>query len=253
MKTQRKVKSADEVLAGMLVECTGRALCDSGDYYGRHWQANQGMTLEDWRKQPEVVPYYYDGKLEYYTISVFHYLERQLDRNEVCESFDQWQGGDWDGEYYGISARAQTFLNRIGFEATGTVNSYNHESALSQVIQYTTGRIGEGTADSPCQFYVLLQIHGGCDVRGGYTDARLFVIDNEYCYDGGYLNPEDVWATYVPPQVFKDCPGQQTVFGVETTDGSIPLDSMYSGHSLTTTNGTEVEILEAGELAIGLF
>ena len=25
---------------------------------------------------------------------------------------------------------------------------------------------------------MILQIHGGCDVRGGYTNARLFKIDN---------------------------------------------------------------------------
>ena len=30
----------------MLTENTGRALCDSGDYYGRHWQQNQGRDFE---------------------------------------------------------------------------------------------------------------------------------------------------------------------------------------------------------------
>jgi hypothetical protein len=35
--------------------------------------------------------------------------------------------------------------------------------------------------------YILLQIHNGADVRGGYTDAKLFKIDfnefifSEYC------------------------------------------------------------------------
>lgn len=195
-ETMKNVRSADVVLAEMLTENTGRALCDSGGAYGRHWEQNQGMTLDDWKAQPEVTPVYYNGVLDYYTISVFHYLDRQLDRDEVCEAFDKWQGVDWDGEYYGVSARAQTFLDRIGFEATGIMNSYNYESALSQVIQYTTGRIGDG-------YYVLMQTHGGCDVRGGYTDARLFVLDNEYCYDGGYLAPEDVYGCYTPEGAFK--------------------------------------------------
>ena len=28
--------------------------------------------------------------------------------------------------------------------------------------------------------YVLLQIHNGCDVRGGYTDAKLFKLNDDY-------------------------------------------------------------------------
>jgi hypothetical protein len=28
--------------------------------------------------------------------------------------------------------------------------------------------------------YLLLQIHGGCDARGGYTNAKLFTTNEEY-------------------------------------------------------------------------
>ncbi len=57
-----------------------------------------------------------------------------------------------------------------------TDNSYNHENLLSQTIQYTLfcGEYGE---------FVALQIHGGCDVRGGYTKPRIFSFGNRSEYD----------------------------------------------------------------------
>lgn len=47
------------------------------------------------------------------------------------------------------------------------VNTYNGEDALSQTLQYLWFE-WDGEA------YVLLQIHGGADVRGGYTAPRAF-------------------------------------------------------------------------------
>jgi len=43
-------------LAEMLQENTGRSILDSGDYYGRHWEHNQGADFE---AQPE-------GRLEFW-------------------------------------------------------------------------------------------------------------------------------------------------------------------------------------------
>lgn len=47
------------------------------------------------------------------------------------------------------------------------MNTYNGEDLLSQTLQYTYFEC-DGTP------YVLLQVHGGCDVRGGYTAPRAF-------------------------------------------------------------------------------
>jgi hypothetical protein len=71
-----------------------------------------------------------------------------------------------------------TYPGKYGEEATGiygdgepfTVNTYNGEDALSQVIQYAYAETEAGTI-------VVLQIHGGCDVRGGYTAPRAFWAD----------------------------------------------------------------------------
>jgi hypothetical protein len=56
---------------------------------------------------------------------------------------------------------------------------------LSQVIQGTY-------LDLNNNHYILLQIHNWCDVRGGYTDAKLFLIDNDLEW---FLNFENVAGT----------------------------------------------------------
>jgi len=54
------------------------------------------------------------------------------------------------------------------------INTYNYENLLSQVLQFI---LLEGKDDT----YIILQVHGGCDVRGGYTKPRVFrVIDEDY-------------------------------------------------------------------------
>ena len=35
-----------KMLARMLTENTGRNILDSGDAYGRHWEKNQGITVD---------------------------------------------------------------------------------------------------------------------------------------------------------------------------------------------------------------
>ena len=50
------------------------------------------------------------------------------------------------------------------------VNTYNGEDLLSQTIQYFYWTDDNGP-------HVLLQIHGGCDVRGGYTVPVAFDCD----------------------------------------------------------------------------
>ena len=194
------MKTVEQVLTEMLTECTGAALCDSGGAYGRNWERNQGKIQEDFENEKDVtLEYDNDGNVEYYTISVYHYLKNQLGRDSVCERFDKLntQSNNWDDDrFYGVSAEAGDFLDRVGIvDSGGTFNSYNGESLLSQVIQGThlVLRCHGGQ-----RLYVILQIHGGCDVRGGYTNARLFTLESDYAYDCGYMAPENVYGTFTP-------------------------------------------------------
>lgn len=171
----------------MLTTDTGKHMLDSGGAYGRHHEKNTSKSLKDFEDEAGVEAHK-DGM---YTISVFHYLANQLMMDERCIEFNRLNVGceKWDGELdlYGVCKKAEDYLcDNFENEIRKPFNSYNDESNLSQVIQ---GAYVELNGD----FYVFLQIHQGCDVRGGYTDARLFKIDNDY---GEFLAPEDVYGTF---------------------------------------------------------
>ena len=61
-----------------------------------------------------------------------------------------------------------------------SVNTYNGEDMLSQTIQYTYFCWGQGRGSRGA--YVILQIHGGADVRGGYSTPHVFACDDN-CHD----------------------------------------------------------------------
>lgn len=203
----------------MLTESTGSALCDSGLAYGRHWERNQLKSLEDFKTAPEVT-----ADRDYYTISVFHYLLKSagLALDSLCHEFNSMAANDWDGEYYGVSKAGQDWLDEEAFTEQRSWNTYNHESSLSQVLQGTELKHDNGV-------YLLLQIHQGCDVRGGYTSAKLFLLPADY------IGPEHVFGTVTRPD------GQM-----------INVDNTYTGYSLTDENGNEVEISDEDKVCLCL-
>lgn len=163
----------------MLTESTGRAIMDSGDAYGRHWEKNQKKTLEDFQKEPLITGDKKDGDE---VISLFHYLidHAGLTLDDTCDTYNDLPCKDFNSDIYGVSKEQKKYLDEQGFTILDSFNSYNGENYLSQVIQGTYITLdGTNTPD-----YVLLQVHQGCDVRGGYTDAKMFKLDD------GYMIPE---------------------------------------------------------------
>lgn len=172
--------TTESALAEMIVENTGMALGDSGGAYGRNWERNQGLTLDDLCNRPdaEIVGWKNkDGSEEfgYVNVDVFHYLASRLEYHaDVNEMFMEYAEQEENKSVPWLAlmeewAAAETWGETITF------NSYNSETLLSQTIQ---GVIFE-YADQP---YVLLQIHGGCDVRGGYTAPKAFRIEEGDVY-----------------------------------------------------------------------
>jgi acyl carrier protein len=103
-----------ELIFSMLIENTGTALCDSGGYpqydengkyigsyqgYGRNYERNKGKTLEAFNNEPEVS----FSKDWGYTISLFHFLTKQLELDDLCREFNQIECKDFEGKGYGIS------------------------------------------------------------------------------------------------------------------------------------------------------
>lgn len=168
-----------QIIYAMLTENTGAHFLDSGFANGRMWQKNQVKTIDDFENE-EVEKYELHKWNDNYelerTVSVYHYL-KDLETDDVCNEFNRLQDNsdNWDAdcEAYGVSLEAWAYLDN-GFEVDidRIFNTYNGDSDLSQVLQGAQIRIYD-------EHYIILQIHGGADVRGGYTDAKLFKLNDD--------------------------------------------------------------------------
>ena len=166
----------------MLTENTGINFLDLGGGNGRHWQRNQIKTIKDFQDEPEATLSFDVSGDDIHlnsTVSVFHKLSKVLDECKICKDFNSMKVNNWDSQnYMGVSKEGEKFLNSFGFsklENNETWNTYNWSVCFSQVVQGTNlisecSKFGEN--------YVLIQIHQGADVRGGYTDAKLFIISD---------------------------------------------------------------------------
>tara|TARA_X000001388_G_C2221237_1_gene119306 strand:+ start:777 stop:1460 length:684 start_codon:yes stop_codon:yes gene_type:complete len=181
----------EDMIYEKLTENTGKHFLDSGGTSNRNWQRNQEKTLQDFINEPE-------QKFEVCfdknnianelirNVSVFHFLAghgSQLELDDICNQFNAYNTLEEDYadcEINGIKISAWDYLNDYDLNINGTWNTYNGESDLSQVLQGANLEIND-------EQYILIQIHGGADVRGGYTDALLFKcsegIINEYLFE----------------------------------------------------------------------
>ena len=175
---QKTTSNTKELIFSMLTENTGVHMCDSGGDKGRMWQRNANKCVADFEAEPQEL-YQYDPKYNeiYRTVSVFHYLTHNLEVDDIAFEFNELNtdAEDYDADckeddasLYGVSFNA--WLNLVKdneVEVSSSWNTYNGESDLSQILQGANLLINE-------EHYVLIQIHGGADARGGYTDAKLF-------------------------------------------------------------------------------
>ncbi len=210
----------EDLIKSMLLENTGKHFLDSGGVNGRHHQRNQGVIFEDLK--PVEVEVWGENDI-CITINLYHYLiNANLQLDSICEKFNTLQknSDNWDsegvlGECYGVSREAEKFIEYkshiycYDVKVEHTWNTYNGDSFLSQVLQGSYLTInGES--------YVLFQIHGGADVRGGYTDAKLFKLDS-----------------------FQEWLPCENVIGF--VDG-VSVDNMYDGYNLTDEDGNAVKL-----------
>ena len=180
----------------MITQNTGSSMGDSGGYpvfnsngeyetsssgYGRHHEFNRGKSLEYFKNAPEVI---FDNDFGSYTVSTFHYLVKQLDLDDFCNKFNREYRED-----------IESWLQEQGYEISGRwYNSYNGDSMLSQHVQYAVVKEINSLNDEGD--YVLVQTHNGCDIRGGYSDAKLFIPRVSFeNYGLAALLPEEIYGT----------------------------------------------------------
>lgn len=173
------MNDTQKVLIKMLKENTGAHFLDSGGAYGRNWERNQARKFN---KEPQakldVCANIGKDGTEYMelspVLSVYHFLSEALEYSpKVDKQFQAFarQAKFNDTGWFEIAEEfAEAHKSEYGHVTTW--NSYNGEDYLSQVIQCVI--MGEDSG------IVLLQIHGGCDVRGGYTKPRAFRWSTEW-------------------------------------------------------------------------
>lgn len=188
--------TTEQIIVGMLKENTGRGICDSGDAYGRHWQTNQSKSFAE---QPAVVGKWYvhthNGETSvepWFSVSLYRWMaqflefdaELQTRLDAFCESEDVWN----------LEA-AEAFADHLHDNGeledkpavTNTCNDPEHWD-LTQVLQFTAIALGEGDSSYPT--HLIVCVHGGCDVRGGYTEPKVFRLNREFyeAMDGAWFN-----------------------------------------------------------------
>lgn len=176
MSTQTITKTERRIYE-LMTENTGTHFLDSGMDSGRHWQQNQGHTLEEWLNRPSAIL-----ETEYSTypvLDLFGFLTARLDLSERADefqqAFDEWLNEDSERSAFSC-ADQEEFCELVheGNEFKAEIcNSYNWENFLSQTIQYVNFENGGRT-------FVMLQVHGGADVRGGYTRPQVFETQSSY-------------------------------------------------------------------------
>ena len=177
------MKTITEVLQEMFTENTGKHFLDSGGDNGRQWQRNQ---TRDFEKEPKATIEYWDGKFESVTVNTYHYLKEVLEYDELCEAVNtdfredkiHWVGElEWDCIHNAVVSSGEFDEDFIDYHCNSLVefkgeqwNTYNEEHNCDHVFQGRFLTID----DEP---YVLLQLHLGADVRGGYSDVQLFKVE----------------------------------------------------------------------------
>lgn len=213
-----------QTIIDMLKEDTGTHFLDSGGTNNRHHQKNKNVNFDE---LPPIEFDIYNNEIDY-TINLYHYLmSANLELDSICNAFNELQdnSNDWnatgeDTECYGVSSKAWSYLNNNhDVIVSNTWNTYNGQTFLSQVLQGSY-------LDINGESYVLFQVHGGADVRGGYTNAKLFKL--------GY---------------FQECLPCENVYG--DIDG-VSVDNCYDGYNLTNEDGNEVKIKKDSKINLYL-
>ena len=165
--------NTEQAIYKMLTESTGTHFLDSGGDSGRAWQQNQKKSLQDFEDEPTETIEDKDTDYPYRELSVFHHLNGTLEYQETrTEDFNGWLARE---QRDNTLTDAEDYLSEFYYSDTTIINTYNEECDLSQTILIVAGRIFEDDL-------IALAIHNGADVRGGYTDYRIFKITDESFY-----------------------------------------------------------------------
>jgi hypothetical protein len=194
--------------------------------------------IEDWDNRPAVqLEIWKDGDYMM-SASVYHYLVAMLSIDDETEQ--------WEKEFYAYAesndgywlSNMEDWAKSKGWDV-GIHNTYNGDCALSQTLQYAYCYEND---------LILLQIHNGADVRGGYTKPRVFKADEGFvfyndfdaycdkCEQGWYT--DDMGYHWYPSNS-----GQTEEFGISRDD----CEELTCDHALHENCGGKLSISNRSE------
>ena len=212
----RGMTETESILYDMLVEDCGVAMMDSGGEGGRSWQQNR--HVKDFRLL-SAINYEYetwthkDGtEGNWFTINrlLFHHLNDHLtyDREET-KKLEKWIKKN--DKYTNSVSDVEEYIEQVyGTDEDGyySDNTYNSEHLLSQDFQY----VSYGAQ-------IFISIHGGADIRGGYSNYKVFTQDDQ---DMLFLDATSCNMRCECGSVYSDDGGYHWYnddYGMETKDG----------------------------------
>ncbi|MEX0568653.1 MAG: hypothetical protein Q6363_005765 [Candidatus Njordarchaeota archaeon] len=242
------------IISEMLWENTGVHFLDSGGAYGRHWEQNR--QIKSFKDTPQVyldISKLGDGSLWISaSINIFWFLyeflyiddfSRKLNRyfDEFAERPENRRLSWWE-----VLEKFTAELQEKGFEGLPFIfverdNTYNFDNYLSQGFYYEMYAVPdrryepckscefgidkencrECAAEGDAPIIIVVSIHNGCDIRGGYTKPRFFWLADPYGSGHPYFDFFDSMR-----RIFLDCDCAYITFswdfdayGMKTGDG----------------------------------
>ena len=107
----------------------------SSGAYGRHWQRNEGKTIEDFKKAPPAV---LDFTYNYpeFTVNIFHKLTcGLLELDDICDEFNSIKSINYDGELFQTNQEQCDLLRdayNFDWREENGFNTYNFDNCVSQ-------------------------------------------------------------------------------------------------------------------------
>ena len=152
----------------------------SSDGYGRHFERN---SLRDFESESRVFVHIDSWGLSP-TINIYHFLSDSLEYDPVLDSLFLEYGQTPDNEKESWLSLGHTFVEDLKeiFSVSGlygdgdpiTDNTCNSENLLSQDFQYHYLTLEDWITG------VLISVHNGADIRGGYTRPVFYEVSGQY-------------------------------------------------------------------------
>jgi hypothetical protein len=166
-----------------------------------------------------------------------------VDRHEICASLDskaileKFELHDVnklleDNEDIYWTGEAEEYLNKtLGFEVVSSGNTYNHESDLTDIMQWAI--MASKGSELYSEGILLVQLHHGGDARGNYGSVKAYKWEGE----GTLFFLDTVVGWYIT-----DLEGERL-----ETDLTRRFESGYSQNPTYELNKHIVKIIEINE------